>query len=150
MSDIGQHIKPEVIWNIEKGIALTVADLHQAELKRGELYRSMLNYFDHYDLLICPSAILPPFDVSIRYPEALNGIKFENYVSWLNVTAAVTLTSCPSISVPCGFTKTGLPVGLQIVGPPRREDKLLAAASVFENAHKIDQKTPINPKHQDH
>jgi amidase len=142
--------KPEVVWNIEKGKKLTAYDIHQAELKRAELYRSTLNFFKHYDLLICPSAILPPFDVNNRYPEALNGFNFENYVSWLNVTAAVTLTSCPSISVPCGFTKTGLPVGLQIVGPPRREDKLLAAASVFENAHKIDQKTPINPKHQDH
>ncbi len=105
----------------------------------------MLNYFEQYDLLICPSAILPPFNVNVRYPETLNDIKFENYVSWLSIVSAISLTSCPSISVPCGFTRGGLPVGIQIVGPPRREDKLLAAATVFEKAHPLSQRTPINP-----
>lgn len=148
MENHRHQLKPEVIWNIEKGKNLTAYDIYRAELLRTDLYRSTLSFFEQYDLLICPSAITPPFDVNIRYLEELEGTKFETYISWLKSAAAITLTGCPTISVPCGFTRSGLPVGVQIVGPPRREDRVLSAATIFEMAHEIELATPIDPKNE--
>ena len=127
-----QHLKPEVIWNIEKGLALTAADLAQAELVRGELCQAMARFFGDYDLLLCPTAIVPPFAAEMRYLESLNGQRFDNYVHWIAITFVLTLTGCPVLSLPAGFTATGLPVGVQLVAPPRGEAQLLAAAALLE------------------
>ena len=140
------QIKPEIIWNIEKGIDLTGEDINRAEQMRADLYYSTLDFFQEYDLLVCPAAVAPPFDVNIRYLEELDGIKFDTYISWLAPTFAVTLTTCPCISLPCGFTDSGLPVGIQIVGPPRREDRLLSAAAIFEEQNALPVQTPIDPR----
>jgi len=140
------QIKPEIIWNIEKGIDLTGENINRAEQMRADLYYSTLDFFQKYDLLVCPAAVAPPFDVNIPYLEELDGIKFDTYISWLASTFAVTLTTCPCISIPCGFTNSGLPVGIQIVGPPRREDRLLSAAAIFEKENTLPVQTPIDPR----
>ena len=140
------QLKPEVVWNIEKGLSLTGNDISRAEQMRAELYYSTLDFFQKYDLLVCPAVVAPPFDVNIRYLEELDGTKFDTYISWLAPTFAITLTACPSISVPCGFTDSGLPVGIQIVGPPRREDRVLSAAAIFEEENALPVQTPIDPR----
>jgi amidase len=139
-------LKPEIIWNIEKGLALTAAEISAAELARGRLYHNTVNFFADHDLLLCPAAIVPPFDVDIRYIDEVEGEKFDNYVHWISITFAVTLTSCPAISAPAGFTESGLPVGLQIVGPPRGEVQTLAAAALLEEATGISAQLPIDPR----
>jgi amidase len=139
-------LKPEVIWNIEKGLALSAAEIAWAELARGRLYHSTVKFFAENDLLLCPAAIVPPFDVDIRYIDEVEGEKFDNYVHWISITFAVTLTSCPAISAPAGFTESGLPVGLQIVGPPRGEVQTLAAAALLEQATGIASQLPIDPR----
>lgn len=138
------QLKPEVVWNIEKGLALTAADIAAAELARGALCRSMAGFFRDHDLLLCPTAIVPPFDIDIRYIEEVNGQRFDNYVHWIAITFALTLTGCPVLSLPAGFTKDGLPVGLQLVGPPRGEASVLAAASLLER-QLCGPWTPIDP-----
>ena len=140
------HIPDRSDYLVEKGKNLTIHDIQRAELLRTDLYHSTLSFFEQYDLLVCPSTITPPFDVNIRYLEELEGTKFETYISWLKSAGAITLTGCPTISVPCGFTPSGLPVGIQIVGPPRREDRVLSAAAIFEAAHRIEMATPIDPR----
>ncbi len=75
---------------------------------------------------------MPPFPVEQRYLAELNGHRFPSYIDWVSIAYAITLTGCPALSLPCGFTAAGLPVGLQIVGPPRGEAKLLAAAAMLE------------------
>jgi amidase len=67
-------------------------------------------------------------------------------VDWLYITFAITLTGCPAISVPCGFTKSGLPVGLQLVGRPRGEAELLSYAARFEEIVDIASRVPIDPR----
>lgn len=90
--------------------------------------------------------MVPPFDHNIRYLEEVGGRKFDNYVAWLAMTYLLTITSCPVISIPCGFTKAGLPVGLQIMAPPKRDDRVLQAALAFERDHDFAAMVPIDPR----
>ncbi len=139
-------LKPEVIWNIEKGLALTMEDHVRAETRRAELYRNTLTFFEDHDILCTPATIVPPFPVGNRYVESCNGIAFDNYVHWLAIAYAITLVSCPAISLPCGFTKSGLPVGLQIVARPRGDARALAAAKGLEDVLSLGTTNPILPR----
>lgn len=139
-------LKPDVVWNIEKGLALTMQDVVRAETQRAELIRRTNEFFDTYDLLLCPATIVAAFPVEQRYLEQCNGHTFANYVEWLGIVYAITLTTAPALSLPCGMTKDGRPVGLQIVARPRREWKLLAGAKLIETLLGHPCKTPIDPK----
>ena len=145
LRDHRDKLKPEIVWNIEKGLALSAEDVARAQLARGRLYKSVAAFFETHDLLLCPTAIVPPFDVDVRYVEEAEGQRFDNYVHWISITFAVTLTSCPAVSAPAGFTESGLPVGLQIVGPPRGEALTLAAAALLDDATGISKRLPIDP-----
>lgn len=139
-------LKPDVVWNIEKGLALTAEEVARAIRGRAALADRVADFFRHYDLLLCPAAIVPPFPVEQRYIAEVEGHRFDNYVDWLGITYAVTLTACPALSVPCGFTPDGLPIGLQIVGRPRGEADLLAAAALFEAEAGLADLLPIDPR----
>jgi amidase len=139
-------LKPDVIWNIERGLALTATDIARAELARGALYHRVVDFFRSYDLLLCPAACVPPFDVKLRWLKELDGVAFDNYVEWIRITYAITLTSCPALSLPCGFTRDGRPVGLQMVGRPRGEAELLGAAAALEEILDIARLVPIDPR----
>ena len=139
-------LKPEVIWNIEKGLALTVHEIARAESQRADMYRRTCKFFETYDLLLCPATIVPPFPVEQRHVAACNGVAFDNYVAWLAIAYAITNVACPAISIPAGFTREGLPVGLQIVAPPRGEAQLLAGAKFTEDVLGLGRITPIDPR----
>ena len=138
-------LKPEVIWNVEAGLALSAEDVNRAETARGALYYRTASFFERYDILASPTVLVPPFDIEQRYVEEAGGVTFETYVSWLVMSFALTLTSCPSISVPCGFTSSGLPVGLQLMSPRADEASLLSAAALFEEACGLAGQVPIDP-----
>lgn len=139
-------LKPEVIWNIEKGMGHSVGDVGIAEETRGEIYHRVVDWFGDFDLLACPTAITPPFDVDIRYLERLGDHEFDNYVDWLYIVFAITLTSCPAISLPAGFTASGLPVGIQLVARPRGEAELLSFAAQLEGILDLAPAVPIMPR----
>ena len=124
------ELKEEVIWNIEHGLALSPQDIARAELGRGAIINRCAKFFQDYDVLVCPTVVAPPFDVDTRYLAEMEGHTFPTYISWLIATFALTLTGCPTISVPCGFTKSGLPVGIQIMAPWKEEGYLLASPSI--------------------
>ena len=75
-----------------------------------------------YEFMICPVNQVLPFDVQQRYITEINGVKLETYIDWMRSCYFITVTGLPAISVPCGFTPEGLPVGVQIVG--RHQDEL--------------------------
>ena len=139
-------LKPEVIWNIEKGLVLSVDDIAKAEAQRGVLFHRMGKFLSEYDLLLCPATIVQPFPVEQRYPTQCNGVAFETYVDWLLIVAVATMCACPAISIPCGFTKANMPVGLQIISANRGEAKLLAGAKFIEDTIGIGVITPIAPR----
>jgi amidase len=139
-------LKPEVIWNIEEGLKLTVEQLARAEAQRIAMTNRTLEFFGTYDLLLTPATIVPPFPVENRYVAECAGKKFDNYVEWLGIVYAITLVCCPALSLPCGFTASGLPVGLQMVAAPRGEAQLLAGAKVLEDILGVRGTTPIDPR----
>ena len=138
-------LKPEVIWNVEKGLELSADDVNRAEVARGALYHRTAVFFERYDLLVSPTVLVPPFDVDQRYVQEAGGVTFDNYISWLVMSFALTLTACPSISIPCGFTSGGLPVGLQIMAPRADEASLLSAAALLEGSLRLEPAAPIDP-----
>ncbi|KIU51643.1 MULTISPECIES: amidase family protein [Bradyrhizobium] len=140
------QLKPEVIWNIEEGLKLTVEKLERAEAQRVAITTRALEFFDKYDLLLAPATIVAPFPVEHRYVAECDGKKFDNYVEWLGIVYAITLACCPALSLPCGFTASGLPVGLQMVAKPRAEAQLLAGAKVLEDILGVRGTTPIDPR----
>ena len=140
------QLKPEIVWNIEKGLALGADDIGRAERARAALFHRATAFFDDYDLLVSPAVLVPPYDGAMRYVTEVEGTAFDNYVTWLALSFAITLTTCPAISVPCGLTRSGLPVGLQIVGPPRGEAQVLAAAALFEGMHPFAAMVPLEVK----
>lgn len=139
-------LKPEVIWNIEEGLKLTVEKLERAEAQRVAMTARALEFFETYDLLLAPATIVAPFPVENRYVAECDGKKFDNYVEWLGIVYAITLACCPALSLPCGFTASGLPVGLQMVAKPRAEAQLLAGAKVLEDILGVRGSTPIDPR----
>jgi amidase len=139
-------LKPEVVWNIEEGLKLTVEQLERAEGQRVAMAARTLEFFRTYDLLLAPATIVAPFPIEHRYVAECAGKKFDNYVEWLAIVYAITLVCCPALSLPCGFTASGLPVGLQMVAAPRGEAQLLAGARLLEDILGVRGTTPIDPK----
>jgi amidase len=139
-------LKPEVIWNIEEGLKLTVEQITRAEAQRVAMTSRALKFFGTYDLLLTPATIVAPFPIENRYVAECAGKKFDNYVEWLGIVYAITLVCCPALSLPCGFTASGLPVGLQMVAAPRGEAQLLAGAKLLEDILGVRGTTPIDPR----
>jgi amidase len=140
------RITEDIVGNVERGFDVTPEKLFAAERLRWTLYHRMTAFFETHDLLICPSASIPAFPVDLRYVTEIDGQACETYIDWFAITFALTMTSCPVISIPCGFTEDGLPIGLQVVGKPRGEAALLQAAHWIEELFAIAPMLPIDPR----
>jgi amidase len=139
------RIAPEIVWNLEKGMALTAEEVLRAERTRAAIFRNVAAFFEDFDLLACPVVAVPPFPVDQRYPLEIAGEKLTTYIDWMFLTFVLTLTGCPSISVPCGLTQEGLPVGLQLMAPPQAEHALLGAAALLEQETGLARQVPRDP-----
>jgi len=146
LKDHREQIAPEIVWNIEKGLAVTNAELLSAERIRWQLYHRMAAFFEHYDLLLCPTVSVPPFPMEQRYVETIAGQPTETYIDWIAITFAVTMTSCPALSLPAGFTSSGLPIAVQVIGRPRGEAELLRACHRMEEVLGLASQVPMNPR----
>ncbi len=121
-------LKSDIIWNTEKGLKQSGGQLAQAERDRGALYQTMAKFYETHDLLLAPTACMPPFPVAWRCPQELGGETFENYMEWLRLPCVLSVTGCPVLSLPVGVTKSGLPVGMQFCGPHGGEARVISAA----------------------
>ena len=121
-------------------------EIERAEAQRVALCARALAFFERYDLLLCPATIVAPFPVEQRYVKECAGVTFANYVEWLAIAYAITMAHCTALSLPCGFTREDLPVGLQIVGPPRGEARVLAGAKMLEDILGLRGSVPIMPR----
>lgn len=140
------QIKPEVVWNIERGLQLTAADLVRAETQRDRMRRRVLAFFSTYDLLLCPATIVPPYPIGKRYVDTCNGVVFSNYVEWLAIAYAISVVTCPAMSLPCGVTSAGLPVGLQVIAAPRHDARVFAGGKFIEDLLELNTTRPIDPR----
>lgn len=138
-------VKQDVIWNAEKGLKLTGTEQAEAKRVQGLIYNRVSTFFESHDFLLLPTAVTPPFDHRQRYLEEIGGRKFDTYISWLVLTFAITLTGTPAISIPAGYTRKGLPVGLQVVARPRGEAELLAFCALLEADLGLAGRVPLDP-----
>ena len=134
LKDHRKLIKDTVVWNTEQGQKLTGPQLGRAEVQRTELYHRVREFMENYEFLICPVNQVPPFDIKQPYVEEIDGVKMETYIDWMKSCYYITVTGLPAISVPCGFTPEGLPVGMQIVGRHNADFSVLQLAHAFEKA----------------
>lgn len=125
-------VKPEVLWNIERGLQLEADEIRRARDAQGQVFTNASRFMLDYDLLICPAAMLPPYPVEERYPGYADGIPYSEYYRWLAICCAITATTLPVITLPCGKTGSGLPVGVQVIGKPHGELDLFARARYLE------------------
>ena len=128
-------MQDNLVRNIEQGLALTPAEIGRGERLRTDLFHRIRTFMERYDLILTPTAPVPPYPLEMRSgPEAIGGVRMMNYIQWALLTYAFTVVNAPALSVPCGFTRDGLPVGLQIAGRWRDEVGVLRAAAAFERA----------------
>jgi amidase len=137
------RINPDIVWNIEKGQQLTAAEIIRAQRERHVLFHRVARFFDDHDLLVCPTVAVPPFPVEQRFPSEIAGEKLTTYIDWMFLTFVITLVGCPAISLPCGLTQKGLPVGIQLVGRPHGDAELLGAALLLEQALDFARRVPL-------
>lgn len=128
------QMKDTVIWNIEEGAKLTGPQVGAAEAKRTQLFQRMHDFMGKYDFLVAPVVQVLPFDVDLPYPTEINGTKLANYIEWMRSCYYITVTGAPALSVPCGFSAQGLPVGLQIAGRYHDDFGVLQMGHAFEQA----------------
>lgn len=128
------QFKPAVHWNVERGRELTAEDVGRAHVLRTRLYQRVLDFFDRYDVLVAATTQVVPFPVEQEYPTEVDGQVQEDYLQWMRSCTLVSATTLPALSVPAGFTPDGLPVGLQVVGPPRGDRRVLEVGYAYEQA----------------
>ena len=129
-----QQMKDTVVWNVEQGRKLSAREVGEAEVKRTALYHRVREFMTARPFLVLPVAQVPPYDVTQPYVTEINGVRLATYIDWMRACSDITVTGLPAVSVPCGFTEDGLPVGVQIVGRHQDEWGVLQLAHAFEQA----------------
>jgi len=134
-----------VVWNIEAGRRLSGRDLADAERARAALHDRVRRFMSEYEFLLLPVAQVVPFDIEQPYVTEINGEALPTYLDWMKSCYQISVTGLPAVSVPCGHTDEGLPVGLQIVGRPYDERGVLQLAHAFEQATEFWRRRPYLP-----
>ena len=135
-------IKPEAVWDIERGAALSGEDVARALSRHGQLLERVRRFQERYEFLVCAVNQVPPFDAGEPYPRSIDGVAMDTYIAWMKSAYWISTTCRPAISVPAGFTGDGLPVGVQIVGRFRDDLNVLRIAYAFEQATGIGRRRP--------
>mmetsp|Transcript_1286 Transcript_1286/g.3696 ORF Transcript_1286/g.3696 Transcript_1286/m.3696 type:complete len:312 (-) Transcript_1286:218-1153(-) len=149
------QLKPELIWNITEGLNLPTTELEGAIADHARLENSFAGLFERFCLVCLPAVMVPPFDVEVNWVKSVSTAAsgtprtFDNYAQWLAATSVITLTNCPAISIPCGFTSQGLPVGLQMVARPGGDAYLLAVAALLEAKLPFVDMVPLDPNQRE-
>lgn len=140
-----EQLKDTVRWNTGIGLAQSGAHVARAEAMHTTIYRRIVAFFQNHDFLVLPTTQVLPFSKELDWVREIEGVRFENYLQWMEICCVISLTGCPAVSMPCGFTTDGLPVGLQIVGPPGEDLAVLKMARAFETAAPFHEREPEIP-----
>jgi amidase len=129
-----EMMKPEAIWEIENGLKLTGADIYKASVDRSAYYQAVNKFFQNYDYFVIPSAQVFPFDATMHWPKEVAGKPMDTYHRWMEVVIPSTMAGLPTISLPAGFSPTGLPMGIQLHGKAQADLSVLQLAYAYEQA----------------
>ncbi len=129
-----EKIKPEALWEYDQAQGMTVSEFSAASVQRSAFYQHMLSLLERYDFLALPAAQVWPFDAGERWPTQIDGRAMDTYHRWMEVVIYATFAGLPCISVPAGFSKQGLPMGLQLIGKPHADLAVLQLAQAYEDA----------------
>ena len=132
LPEVRNVLKPELVWNIERGLAVDGEAVRAALAAQGRVFELAAEFMSGYDLLVCPAAAVLPFPIEERYVGYGDGLPPSEYYRWLTIAAAVSTTTLPVITIPCGRSDAGLPVGIQLIGRPHGELELFSIASHIE------------------
>jgi amidase len=127
-------LKPEAIYEIETGLKLSAYEISAASVVRTEWFQAVRRFQDSFDYLIAPTAQLFPFDAAIHWPQEIAGHRMQTYHEWMKGVLLITMSGCPALAAPAGFSKQGLPIGIQIIAANRREFECLQLAYAYEQA----------------
>jgi amidase len=128
------QLKPEAQWEYDQGQGLSGPQVYAASSNRTRFYRHMVSLFERFDLLVLPTAQAWPFPAEWTWPRELAGRPMDTYHRWMEVVIYATLAGLPAISVPVGFNDAGLPMGMQLIGPPLGDRAVLNAAAAYEQS----------------
>jgi amidase len=142
LSTHGGQLNDYVHWHVEEGRKLTGPYLARIEARRTALYQRLCNFKGEYDFFVLPVNQVLPFDVNTHYPTEIAGVKMENYLAWMKSAYYISAAGNPAMSVPCAFSSTGLPIGMQIVGRHHDDWGVLQLGYAFEQATKIGSRAP--------
>jgi amidase len=138
----GDQLNEYIHWHVEEGRKLTGPYLSRLEAKRTALYQRLCGFKGEYEFFIMPVNQVLPFDVNVHYPTEIAGIKMENYIAWMRSAYYISVTGNPALSVPCAFSASGLPIGMQIVGRQHDDWGVLQLAYAFEQATNVGKRRP--------
>jgi len=130
----GSEMNPNVVSTFDAALTTPLLDVAKARRKQIELYRQFTPIFDDFDLLITPGVSIMPFPWTQSYPHQIDGQAVANYMGWLGLSSSLTVIGHPVVAIPCGLDNQGTPFGLQLVGKPFEDVKLLAMAQAIETA----------------
>lgn len=133
ISEHASLIKPEVIWNVEQGLALSSSQIRQALRTQGQIVNRSAAFMQSHDVLICPATSIGHADAEVRYPGEPDGVPIAHYYRWLAIAYATTMTTLPIITLPAGKLGNGMPFGIQLVGKPYGEAALFQIAVQLES-----------------
>jgi amidase len=127
-------IKPEALWEFDQAQGITGMQLMGASAQRSAFYHRVLQLFEQCDVLALPAAQVWPFDATLRWPAQIVGREMDTYHRWMEVTLYATFAGLPVMCVPVGFDSRGLPMGMQLIGPPHADLAVLRLAAAYEAA----------------
>ena len=130
--NISRHFKQTLAENIAFGRAMLIDDVAEAQLDRTVIFNNLVDFFTRHDVLACPVVGCMPHPQTEEWVRQIGGQELSGYMDWLRFAFLATTAGLPAISVPVGPGPRGLPIGIQLIGKPRGEAALLAAAQLFE------------------
>jgi amidase len=135
-------LKPELVWEIERGLAMSAMDVHAASVERSAWFVALAGLFGRYDALALPTAQVWPFPKEWRWPREVAERAMDTYHRWMEVVVPVSLTGVPCLAVPAGFGAAGLPMGLQIFGARGADLALLELGQAYHEATRWPERRP--------
>ena len=137
-------LKPEAVWEIERGMRLTALQVYDAARVRSAWYQVLRGLFEQFDFLVLPAAQVFPFNADLDWPHEVGGRTMDTYHRWMETVVPATMAGLPALAAPAGFGPGGLPAGLQIIGPAQFDAAVLQIGHAYDQASRYArQRSPL-------